>query len=404
MSSSTLFRRPWLYGAAAVVVAALAYGTYALVFAKPAMPSYVTATVQRADIEDAVLASGTLEAFRQVSVGAQVSGQIKSLKVDVGDEVRKGQLIAEIDSLPQTNSLRNAEAALATARAQWRARQAEEVQAEQTYKRQQVLRAADASSQADFEAAEATLNTVRAGVEALKAQVAQAEIAADTARINLGYTRIVSPMDGHVVAIVTKEGQTVNANQSAPTIVKIAQLDTMTIKAQISEADVVRVLPGQKAYFTVLGEPDRRYDATLRSVDPAPESLASESSSSSSSSDSAASAKAIYYNGVFEVPNPERRLRISMTAQVRIVRAEARDALSIPSSALGARGRDGAYTVRVLDAEGRVQRREIKVGLNNSVNAQVLEGLEAGERVVLGEAAAGTSPAANTRMPRGMRL
>lgn len=401
---ATTLRRPWFYAAAAVATAALAYGAYALWWAKPATPSYVTATVQTANIEDAVLASGTLEAFRQVSVGAQVSGQIKSLKVEVGDEVRKGQLIAEIDSLPQTNSLRNAEAALATARAQWRARQAEEVQAEQAFKRQQVLRAADASSQADFEAAEATLNTVRAGVEALKAQVAQAEIAADTARINLGYTRIVSPMDGHVVAIVTKEGQTVNANQSAPTIVKIAQLDTMTIKAQISEADVVRVLPGQKAYFTVLGEPDRRYDATLRSVDPAPESLASESSSSSAASDSAASAKAIYYNGVFEVPNPERRLRISMTAQVRIVRAEARDALSIPSSALGARGKDGTYTVRVLDAEGRVQRREIKVGLNNSVNAQVLEGLEAGERVVLGEAAAGAPAAANTRMPRGMRL
>lgn len=400
-----LQRRPWLSGAAVLLLATTAYLAQAAWLSQPDAPRYVTATVSRSDLEDAVLASGTLEAYRQVSVGAQVSGQLRTLKVQVGDEVKQGQLIAEIDSVPQANSLRNAEAALATVMAEWRAKQAEEVKARQAFQRQQALRAADASSQADHEAAEAELNTVRASVDALKAQHEQAVIAVDTARVNLGYTRIVAPIAGQVVAIVTKEGQTVNANQSAPTIVKIAQLGTMTVTAQVSEADVTRVKPGQKVYFTVLGEPDHRYDATLRSVNPAPESLATESSSSTSaSSTSSTNASAIYYNGLFEVPNPDRLLRIAMTAQVRIVRAEARNALTLPASALGTRADGGRYTVRVLGADGRVSPRQVRIGLNNRVSAEVLEGLDEGERVVLGEAAAGAADAASTRMPRGMRL
>src|SRR5450830_1698827 len=273
-------------------------------FAPPTAPAFITAPVARADIEDTVLANGTLKAFKQVSVGAQVSGQVKSLKVALGDTVHKGDLVAEIDSLTQQNTLRNNEAAL--------------TQAELALKRQQQMRASEASSQADLEAALATEKTSRASVEALRAQVDQAKVAVDTARVNLGYTRIVSPIDGQVVALVTEEGTTVNANQSTPTIIIVAKVDTMTVKASISEADVTTVKPGQRVYFTILGEPQKRYDATLRTIAPATDSIStsttSSSSSSSSSSTSTSSATAIYYNGLFDVPNPDNKLRISMTA------------------------------------------------------------------------------------------
>ena len=132
-------------------------------------------------------------------------------------------------------------------------------------------------------------------------------------------------MDGVVVGIVTEEGQTVVSAQAAPTILRLANLDTITVKAQISEADVTRVRPGQKVYFTILGDPDARHYGKLRAIEPATDSASSSSSASTSSSSTA-----IYYNGLFEVPNPDRTLRVSMTAQVFVVLSEAkqvRDAL-----------------------------------------------------------------------------
>jgi len=364
-------------------------------FSAPAKPDFATAEARLADMEDSVLASGTLEAVRQVSVGAQVSGQLKSLKVQLGDEVRQGQLVAEIDDMTQQNDLRNAQAALATRKAEQRAKQATLKQAELAYARQRQMLARDASSREDFEQAEATLNVTRADIAALDAQIAQAEIEVDKARVNLGYTRISSPMDGKVVAIVTKEGQTVNSIQSAPTIIKVAQVDTMTVKAQISEADVTRVRPGQKVYFTILGEPDKRYYGTLRAIEPAPDSIQRDESTSAltgASTTASGTSAAVYYNGLFDVPNPDETLRISMTAQVFIVLGEAKQTLIIPSSALGKRGEDGHYTVRVLNPDGEAAERQIKVGMNNNVNAQVLEGLKAGERVVSAEAATPTVP------------
>ncbi len=389
---------------ALAVVAALAVGAKLLFFPAKQAPRFVTATVTRGSIEDAVLATGTVQAFKQVSVGAQVSGQVKSLKVQLGQRVKKGELIAEIDSITQQNNVRNAEAALENVRAQLAAQRASLIEAELGYKRQKQLLDADAGSRADFEAAEATRNTTRANIAALQAQIKQAGITADTAKVNLGYTKIVSPIDGIVVALVVQEGQTVNANQTTPTIIKVAQLDTVTVKTQISEADVIKVKPGLPVYFTILGDPDTRYNAELRTIEPATDAILTETtSSSSSSSTSSSSTTAIYYNGLFDVPNPDNKLRISMTAQVSIVRAQAKDALLIPSSALGQRSREG-YTVRVLDAQGQPQARKVRVGINNNVNAEVTEGLAEGDQVVVAESAApGAGGQTNMRRPP-MRL
>ena len=389
------------YALAALALLVLAAAIKLLFFPAPKKPDFVTATAALADLEQAVLATGTLQAFKQVSVGAQASGQIKSLKVALGDTVKKGQLVAEIDSLTQQNSLRTTEAALANVQAQLLVQKATLKQAELTYQREKTLLAADASARATFEAADAALQTARAQVGAAQSQITQAQIAVSTARLNLGYTQILAPIDGVVVALVAQEGQTVNANQSTPTIIKLARLDTITVKAQISEADVVRVKPGQKVYFTILGAPDKRYTTTLRTVEPAPDSILTDTTAAATTT----SASAIYYNGLLDVPNPEGLLRISMTAQVNIVLNEVQQVLSIPSAALGDRDREGRSSVRVVDSTGQAVPRSVKVGLNNNVNAQILDGLAVGERVVVGEAAAASATGGgSTRMrpPPGM--
>lgn len=388
---SSKAKRSWrsLLLPAAVVAAVVAAGAI-YSFGGDQKAGYITAAVSRGDIETTVLANGTVEAANLVSVGAQVSGQLKSIKVELGDTVKAGQPVAEIDSLPQQNTLRTKSAALTAVRAQKQAKEASLRQAELAYNRQLLMLKGEAASREDFETAEATLKVIKAEIATLDAQIEQARIGVDTAQLDLGYTKISSPIDGVVVAIVTKEGQTVNANQAAPTIVKVARLDRMTIKVEISEADVIRVKPGQRVYFTILGEPGRQYPAELSSIEPAPESIADESSTSSSTASASSSSTAIYYIGILDVANDEGKLRISMTTQVNIVLAETKDVLLIPAAALGDKDKDGRYPVRVETAPGSIEEHLVRIGLNNNVQAEVLEGLTEGQLVVIGEQTAGT--------------
>jgi macrolide-specific efflux system membrane fusion protein len=395
----------WRLIALLVVLALVGWAGYARFIQKPPAPEVITAEVERTDLEDTVLASGVIKSERDVNVGAQVSGQIRKLHVELGDQVKQGQLLAEIDSTTQANTLRNAEAQVALLQAQLQARQALHRQAELAFQRQQGLFRQDAGSKAELDAAEATLATTQADIKALQAQIRQATISVDTARVNLGYTRIVAPIDGVVTAVIAEEGRTVNAVQSAPTIIKLSRLDRVLIKAQISEADVVRVKPGLPVYFTILGEPRQRYEASLRAIEPSPESEQVDSSTKSTTSTSSSTTAAVYYNGLFEVPNPEGKLRVAMTAQVFIVLDKVEGALAIPASALGQRDRKaGTYAVRVLEeqaGEARVVDRQVKIGLNNRVQAQVLSGLKEGDRVVVGEAA-GSGASGGSRRPPGM--
>jgi macrolide-specific efflux system membrane fusion protein len=381
---------PWriLVAVVVVLVATLMIRSH---FKPPEAPAITTTAVARGDLEMNVLATGTIGAAKLVSVGAQATGQIKHLYVSLGDKVKKADQIAEIDSKQQQNDLLKASAALQSARADLSSRKAALKQAELAVTRLRALVAIDAGSHVDLEAAEANVDSARAAVTVAEAAIAQAVLAEDTARVNVGYTHVVAPMDGTVVAIVTEQGQTVNAVQISPTIIKLARLDTMTIKAQISEADVPRVKAGMPVYFTLLGDPDTRYDTTLRAVEPGPTTLASDTGNAGTSS---AATTAIYYNGIFDVPNPQGKLRIAMTAQATIVLDKIRDQLLIPSAALGAKGKDGRYTVRVVSqaaasaGRGVPQDRLVRIGLNNRVQAQVLDGLTAGERVVTSEAPA----------------
>ncbi len=337
-----------------------------------------TVSVTRGTIEQTVLASGVLQANLLVSVGAEVSGRIDALHVALGQSVKKGDLIAEIDSLAQLNAVKSAQASLAGIQAQKRNQQAALLKAETGLERNKQLNANSLVSKTDLETAQAAVDSAQAQIDQLDAQIAQAQLSVESAELNLSRTRIIAPNDGTIVALLVEQGQTVNANSAIPTIVKIADLDTMVIKAEISEADVVKVKPGQRVYFTILGEPNKQIDATLREIEPAPTSIAT---------DSAASDSAVYYNGLFDVPNPDHKLRISMTAQVTIVLDEAQDVLTLSSGLLNRSGRDGDFMVQVYDPKTEViEPRRVKVGLNNNINAEIVEGLNEGDQVVSGVA------------------
>lgn len=351
--------------------------------------AYITAPVTVSDMREEVLASGTLKPVRLTAVGAQVSGRIMSLNARVGDNVKAGSVIAQIDPVTKQNDLRNSEASLKNYRAQKLEKEATLGLAEANLARQQTTLAQRATSRSDYDNAEAAVKQTRAQIAALEALIAGAEAAVETARVNLEYTRITAPIDGTVLAVLVQEGQTVNAVQSAPTIVVLGQLETMTIRAEISESDIVKVRPGQAIYFTILGDQDHRYEATLERIEPAPESIKNDSSfssstTSSSTSSSSSSSTAIYYVGVFNVPNKDLRLRTYMTAEVHIIIGEARRAKVIPALAL-MRQPDGRNIVRVMGASGEILQREVKVGLNDRTNVEIRSGLNEGEQVITGE-------------------
>lgn len=361
--------RKFLLGIAALVVLAIV----ASIWLSPAKKTeYLTATVQRTDLENAVLATGVLQALRQVEVGAQVSGQLKSLKVVLGQSVKKGDWLAEIDPVISQNTLAQEQAKLENLQAQKLAKEVRVKQAELSWARQREMLAQDAAARQDMEGADAELRALRADAVSLDAQIRQQKLALASAQTNLSYTRIVAPIDGDVVSINTLEGQTVVASFQVPTLMKLADLSTMTVKAQVSEADVVRVKPGQPVYFTILGDPDKRYYGTLRAVQPSPEKINN----------------AVFFNALFDVPNPDRTLRVDMTAQVAIMLGEARQALTVPLTALGARDKEGRQEVRVLKPDQTLEKRQVRVGISNNFQAQVLEGLKEGETVITGDPSA----------------
>ena len=353
------------------------------VFLPPAKPELVTAQARTGDIEEVVLATGVLEPLELVRVGAQASGRVERLSVEVGDVVKAGQLVAEIDSQTRRNTLRDREAALANIRAVHAARMAGLVKARKDFERERELLAGGSIPRAQYDAAVATLDSARAEVQALDAQITQAQVALASADIELGYTRITAPIAGTVVAIVTEEGQTVNALQTAPTIVMIARLDRMKVRADISEADVVRVRRGLPVWFSILGDPKRRFDGELRQVEPAPTSIANDGSSAARELGSTKGA--VYYTGLIDVANADGVLRPSMTAQVSIVLSRVSGAVLVPLSAVEGAPRAGdTARIRVLDAASEVQIRQVQVGVDNGADIQILSGLQTGEIIVLG--------------------
>ena len=376
--------------AAALALGVAGAGWY--VWGGDAAPTYRTAAVERGDIAVTVLAGGVIEAKQLVSVGARVSGQIETLAVKLGQDVKAGDVIAQIDRQDQENDLLQSKAALAQIDAQITAKTSGLRRAQTTLARQQQLGAGALISQEALENAQAAVDVLRAELAALDAQKSSAAVNVAQSQLAVERATVTAPIDGTVVAIVVEQGQTVSAAQNAPTIVKIANLDTMIVKAEISEADVVRVAAGQKASFTILGDPKAQFDAVVRDVEPAPQQLAT--------SDTIASDKAVYYNGLLEVANTDRKLRIGMTAQVSIVLDGVEDVLTVPFGAVS-QG-EGGTSVQVLVGD-MPETRAVKTGLTDKVRIEILEGLAEGDAVIVGQGgdiAAGQA-GGQGRRPRG---
>jgi macrolide-specific efflux system membrane fusion protein len=364
-----------------LVVAIIVVTVIAFKFMKKEELKYLTITPTRTDVVSKVVATGKLVGRSEVNVGAQVNGQLQKLYVELGDKVKKDDLIAEIDPRTQNNALLTAKANLKVEKASKAQKVALLKQQQSEYDRQLKMRTKNATSEANLEVALANLEQTKAAIMLCDANIEKAQLSVDNAITNLGYTTIRAPRDGVVIGIVTEEGQTVVSNQSAPTIVKLADLETMTVEAEISEADVVKIKPGMSAYFTILGMPDKKFHSSLRQIEPG---TAAESSGTSNSSASTSSSTAIYYNALLDVPNKEGILRVSMTAEVTIVLGESKNALTLPIAVLDRKVGDDQYKIRVLDKDNNLHEKLIKVGMKDNIHYEILEGLEEGDRVVIG--------------------
>lgn len=413
-----LKKRYWQLAAGICAALVLALAWWIFFHKAPAADRYVISEARRADIEDTVTAVGNLQPRDYVDVGAQVSGQLKTIHVEIGDTVKKGELLAEIDATVQSAKVGASQAQLLNLRAQLADREAQAVLADAQFRRQQQLQADDATSEDAVQSARASLDSTHAQIAAIKAQIKQTEASLEGDEATLGYSKIYAPMDGTVVSLAAKEGQTLNANQVAPTILRIADLSTMTVWTQVSEADVARLKLGMTAYFTTLGSPERWY-GKLRQLLPTPEVVNN----------------VVLYTALFDVDNPEGKLMTQMSAQVFFVVSAAHDVLTVPMGALHTTPKDGSkteaksdtpkrdaaaagtanaaepvvkataderaerkkrrsheaaktprtYYVTVLDSHDNTSEREVKIGVTNRVSAEVLAGLTEGERIVTGE-------------------
>ncbi len=360
----------------------------------------VPITVTRGTVEALVTAQGKLEAKQYVDVGTQVSGQLKAIHVDIGDTVTKGQLLAEIDPRVYQAQVEAGEAHLNSLRAQLNQQKAAAVLAEQNLKRNQNLITVNAVSQQALQETESQASVARAQVEAIAAQIQETESNLKASRTNLSYSKIYAPMAGTVTTLPTKEGQTLNANQTAPVIMQVANLDVMTVRAQVAEADVSSLKENMPAYFTTLGNSDHRWTGKVRQVLPSPQIVND----------------VVLYDVLIDVKNEGRQLMTGMTTQVFFVLGKADNALVIPAELLTRRAakedndKGKAYRVAVVTEAGR-QQRVIHVGLQTRTQAEVVDGLQEGERVAATRPAPSTTQANNQqrggntpRLNRGPQL
>jgi membrane fusion protein, macrolide-specific efflux system len=394
----------WFLGIA--LLAALTYG-WLSTQAKAPVPDYVTALVVRGDIEDSVSALGSLQPREFLDVGTQVSGQLKKVFVAIGDTVKRGSLVAEIDPVVFAARVEAGGATLRSLEAQIEEKNAQFTLINKQYERNASMFKQNAVSQDALETSLAARRANRAQLSTLRAQQEQTRAMLKVEQANLKYTSIYSPIAGTVVNLVARQGQTLNASQQAPIILRIADLDTMTVVTQVSEADVVRLKPGIPGYFSTLGRPQRRWSGKVRQILPTPETINN----------------VVLYNVLFDVGNTDLELKTQMSAQVFFTLAKAKDTLLVPvealkphktsrsrksnadssssvDSALDATTHDKAesdqalpttgsheprriaYSVRIVK-DGQVETREVMVGIMNRLSAQVVSGLVEGDEVIL---------------------
>ena len=356
-------------------------------FIPPGRDQFTTVQVSRADIESSVTALGTLQPRRYVDVGAQASGQIHKIHVEVGDRVKEGQLLVEIDPSTQQAKLDAGRFSIENLKAQLQEQRAQHELARQKYQRQQNLAAGGATREEDVQTARAELRVTQARIDMFQAQIRQAEASLRSDQAELGYTRIYAPMAGTVVALDAREGQTLNAQQQTPLILRIAKLSPMTVWAQVSEADIGKVKPGMTAYFTTLSGGTRRWTSTVRQilpVPPKPLDQTSQGSGSPASTSKSGSARVVLYTVLLDVDNADNALMAEMTTQVFFVANQAQNVLTAPIAALQTGAQPDLQTAQVVAKNGSIEQRNVRTGISDRLRVQILDGLQEGDHLLIG--------------------
>ena len=334
----------------------------------------ITFSVVKGDVQKTVLASGALQAAEQVDIGAQVSGQIKSILVQEGQRVKKGDLLAIIDPRLAETELKLAKAELENAEANLEARRINLKQLQADWERHQRLMQTHATTKKEAEEAKSRLDVAKAEIRIAQSNLDSARIKVEKAETELGYTEIRSPLDATVISVFAQSGQTLATTQQVPVLMKLADIDTMKVNAKVSEADVIHIQAGAPVVFTLLGEPGYQFHGQLDAVKLAPVHITDVTESANN---------AIYYYATFKVPNSQQKLRISMTAAVTIILDKRENVLTIPLSALGRMIAQDQYYVTVLRADGEKEQVAVKIGLKDEAKVEILEGLAEGDEVVL---------------------
>lgn len=345
---------------------------------------FITKKAKKGSFSKKVDATGEIFATELIDVGAQVSGQIKKLYVKLGDQVKKGDMIASIDSSTQQNSIDNKEAQLAIYKAQLESAKVALNIAKTQFDRENALFAKNATSKQEFESVKNTFSSNSAKIKELEAQIKQTNIELSTAKINLGYTKITAPRDGTVVSVQVEEGQTVNANQTTPTIVNIADLSHVKMKMQIAEGDITKIKVGTPVEYSILSEPTKKFQTTVSSIDPGLTTLSdgsygSSSSNKSSYSSSSSSSSAVYYYAQSIVDNKDGILRIGMTTQNELLIANVEDAIIVPS--IGIKKDENGTFVYVLK-DGKPVKTAVKTGIKDNLDTQIISGINDGDEII----------------------
>jgi HlyD family secretion protein len=351
----------------------------------PARAHYVTVAAERGSLIRAVTATGTVNPVVTVQVGTYVSGPIVKLYCDFNTEVKKGQICAKIDPRPYQVTVEQARANLANARAQLKKDQASLTYDRLEYTRNQSLLKENVVSQDTVDSAHSTADQAAAQVELDRANIQQQTASLHAAEVNLGFTDIISPVDGTVVLRNIDVGQTVAASFQTPTLFLIAQdLTRMQVDASVSESDVGPVRIGQPAEFTVDAFPHHPFPASVSQVRQAPITVQN----------------VVTYDVVLSVSNPELLLKPGMTANARIITSEQEDVLKVPLQALrfspndagksdNPAHRHGDHTASLWVLKGKALRQiQVVRGVDDGSSVEILSGdLKPGEQVVIDESA-----------------
>jgi membrane fusion protein, macrolide-specific efflux system len=389
-TKTSFLRRKSVWAVIALIIAS--YFAYKH-FTKPAVVAapVLTEAVTKRDISRSITLSGKVQPSVTVDVGTQASGQIEQVHVVVGQRVKRGDLLVTLDPSIARNDVQQAQANVDQTSAQLDAKQIDLEQSRKEAARQQRLFEGDAVTRNELENAQTALRRLETDIRMQTASLNKQAADLAKAKLRLSQTQVFAPREGEVLNIALQAGQTVTATQSTPTLLTLANLDTVNIQAQIAEADVLRIKVGQEAELTSAADRNKTYKAIVKRLQPPARSSATASRNES----------VVFYGVTLEAQNTDGKLLSEMSTQALITVAGVKDVLTVPLLAVGERDNNGSFAVQVMsdaDASAGVSassnasanskankgvERKVRLGMNDTKFVEVVSGLKLGEKVIV---------------------